>query len=113
MQNPTFASAGGACQATFAIYQSVAGTVSLLSSFPHACRNVMEMRMAARGDVLLVWPDQETPVEFAIDRMPQRLSTGQPGIGVRGAPAGNAITEIRSPARPGPRPPAPTARKFT
>jgi RHS repeat-associated protein len=93
MQNPTFTS--GVCHANFAVFQSAAGTVSLLASFPHPCRNGMEMRMAVRSDVLLVWPDQEMPLEFAVDRMPQRLVAGQAGVGLRATPAGNAIAEVR------------------
>jgi hypothetical protein len=89
MQNPTFAS-GGLCMANFMVFQSVAGSVTLLASFQHACRNGMQMRFAVHGTTALVWPDQAAPVEFTI--APGR---GQPGIGSRGTPAGNSVSLVQ------------------
>jgi hypothetical protein len=90
MQNPTFDSEGH-CSATFALLENIGGVVTLLSSFPHACRNGMEMRFAIRGSVALVWPDQADPMEFATSAP----AVGQPGIGARGTPSGNAISAVR------------------
>ena len=89
MQNPTFAS-GGPCMANFMVFQSVAGSVTLLASFQHACRNGMQMRFAVHGTTALVWPDQAAPVEFTIT--PGR---GQPGIGSHGTPAGNSVSLVQ------------------
>ena len=89
MQNPTFDSAGH-CSATFLVLQSVGGTVSLLSSFQHACRNGMTMRFAVRGATALVWPDQPNPIEFSVN-----AGAGSPGIGAYNAPSGNAITNVQ------------------
>jgi len=57
MQNPTF-DAKGACTATFLLLQGQAGKTNLMASFPHSCRNGMEMRLAVHGAVALVWSDQ-------------------------------------------------------
>ena len=85
MQNPQF-DAKGNCGATFVLLQSVGGVTSVLASFPHACRDGMEMRMAVHGGTALVWPDQAAPMEFAI----AATGAGQPGIGAYATPAGNA-----------------------
>ena len=90
MQNPQFDSEGG-CAANFVLLQSARGVVSLLSSFAGACRDGMVLRMAVHGNVLLVWPDQETPMEF-VGVTP---GAGQPGIGAHGAPSGNAISQVQ------------------
>ena len=89
MQNPTFTN--GQCGATFVVLQSTAAGVAALSSFPHSCRNGMTIRMAVHGSVLLFWPDQDVPMEFAID---PGAAAGQPGIGAHGTPAGNAISQV-------------------
>jgi hypothetical protein len=89
MQNPTFDS-GGLCAANFLVFQSVAGSVTLLSSFQHACRNGMLMRFAVHGNIALAWPDQATPVEFTITP-----GHGQPGIGSHGTPARNSVSLVQ------------------
>jgi len=89
MQNPRFDAAHN-CMAAFLVFQSLNGTVSLISAFQHACRNGMVMRLAVRGNTALVWPDDPTPVEFSVT-----AGAGQPGIGAYSMPAGNAITEIQ------------------
>lgn len=89
MQNPTF-DANGLCMANFLILKSIAGSVTLLSSFQHACRNGMQMRFAIHGNTALAWPDQAAPVEFAVTP-----GVGQPGIGSYGAPPGNAISQVQ------------------
>lgn len=89
MQNPAFDSTGH-CSAAFLVFQSAGGTVSLLSSFQHACRNGMEMRFAVRGTTALVWPDQPNPIEFSVS-----AGAGSPGIGAYGAPSGNAISSVQ------------------
>ncbi len=89
MQNPTF-DGQGHCMANFLVFKSIAGSVSLLSSFQHACRNGMQMRFAMHGNTALAWPDQAVPVEFAVTP-----GLGQPGIGSYGAPSGNAISLVQ------------------
>ena len=63
MQNPQFDADGG-CTANFLVLQRTGGVVSLLSSFAGACRDGMVLRMAVHGNALLVWPDQDMPMEF-------------------------------------------------
>jgi hypothetical protein len=89
MQNPTF-DALGHCTANFLIFQSIANSVRLLSSFQHACRNGMQMRFVVHGNTALAFPDQAVPAEFTITP-----GVGQPGIGSYGAPAGNAISLVQ------------------
>jgi hypothetical protein len=90
MQNPTFDAAGN-CTANFLVLQSAAsGTVSLLASFQHSCRNGMTMRFAVHGTKALAWPDQAQPVEFPVTAAP-----GAPGIGAYGTPSGNAISLVQ------------------
>jgi hypothetical protein len=50
----------------------------------------MEMRMAVHSGVVLLWPDQATPMEMRV----AGSGVGQPGIGAYGMPAGNAIAEV-------------------
>lgn len=90
MQNPQFDNAGR-CLANFLLFESRGGSVSLLGAFQHACRNGMELRLAVHGGVALVWPDQATPMEFAVTAG----GTGQPGIGAYGTPNGNAISLVQ------------------
>jgi len=91
MQNPIFT--GTQCSADFAILQSQAGSVSLLGSFAHSCRNGMAIRMAVHSGVLLVWPDQGTPLEFLLNA--PASGAGQPGVGAHATPAGNAISQVQ------------------
>ncbi|HEV3145225.1 MAG TPA: hypothetical protein VGZ47_15145, partial [Gemmataceae bacterium] len=65
MQNPTFDLAGH-CAANFVLLQSSAGVASLLATFQHSCRDGMQLRLAVHGSTALVWPDQSTPMEFAL-----------------------------------------------
>jgi RHS repeat-associated protein len=90
MQNPQFDPDGG-CAANFLVLQRTGGVVSLLSSFAGTCRDGMVLRMAVHGNVLLVWPDQDAPMEF-VGVTP---GAGQPGIGAYGAPSGNAIAQVQ------------------
>jgi len=90
MQDPQFDTDGG-CTASFLVLQRTGGVVSLLSSFVSACRDGMVLRMAVHGNTVLVWPDQDTPMEF-VGVTP---GAGQPGIGAYGAPSGNAIAQVQ------------------
>jgi hypothetical protein len=90
MQNPRIDSQGH-CVATFLVLQSVAGVTTLLSSFPHSCRDGMVIRMAVHGGVALLWPDEAAPLEFAV----AASGTGSPGIGAYGTPTGNSISEVQ------------------
>jgi hypothetical protein len=91
MQNPVFDSAGKACSANFVLLQSTAGRVSVVSAFPHACRDGMRMRMAVHDGTVLLWPDQSDAMEFPIEFK----GSGQPGVGAYGVPAGNAISLVQ------------------
>lgn len=94
MQNP--AVSGAQCAANFVVLQSLAGSTSLLASFPHSCRNGMTMRMAVRDGILLLWPDQETPLEFALGGAGRSVTgAAQPGVGARATPPGNAIAAVQ------------------
>jgi hypothetical protein len=90
MQNPQIDSQGH-CVATFLVLQSVAGVTTLLSSFPHSCRDGMVMRMAVHGGVALLWPDETAPLELAV----AASGAGSPGIGAYGTPTGNSISEVQ------------------
>jgi len=90
MQNPQFDEAGN-CRANFVLLRSVKGSVSLVASFPHSCRDGMVLRMAVHGDNVLLWPDQDVPLEFVSPALP----AGQPGVGSYGVPAGNGIAQVQ------------------
>lgn len=90
MQNPQF-DANGYCAANFLVFQRVGGQTTLLTAFPHACRDGMTLRMAVHGGVILLWPDQGTPVELTVTG----VAAGQPGIGAYATPAGNAISQVQ------------------
>jgi len=81
--------------------QSVAGMVYVVSSFQYSCRNGMVMRLAVNGNAALVWVDQPIPIEFPISP-----TTGQPGIGSYGTPAGNAFSLVQLGAISRPKPAA-------
>ena len=102
MQNPKFDSTGK-CTANFALMRSVNGSLSLVTSFPHPCRNGMTLRMAVHGNIVLLWLDEDSPVEFAIPAS----GVGQPGIGSYGVRPGMGFPRYnwahwraRSPPRP-------------
>jgi hypothetical protein len=90
MENPQF-DRNGQCTANFALLRSVNGSVSVVTSFPHACRDGMVLRMAIHGNVVLLWPDQDAPLEFFTSALP----SGQPGIGSYGVPSGNGISLVQ------------------
>ena len=90
MRNPAFDSAGH-CIASFLLLQAAGGVTSLLASFQHSCHDGMPMRLAVHGSVALVWPDQDSGMEFPI----AGLTAGQPGVGAHGMPPGNAISQVQ------------------
>lgn len=91
MQNPTFNTAHTSCSANFVLFQGVAGTISVISTFQHSCRSGMVMRLVVHGTVAAVYPDQAEPMEFTI----APNSSGQPAIGAYGMPAGNSISLVQ------------------
>lgn len=91
MQNPTFDKAHTSCSADFLVFQGGGGMISLISTFQHSCRSGMVMRMVVHGTTAAVYADQAEPMEFTI----APNSSGQPAVGARGLPAGNAISLVQ------------------
>jgi len=91
VQNPTFSQGGAACTATLLIGKSVAGSVTTLWGSTIACHSVMAVRTVVNtaNNYILVYVDNRA-LGFAAD---SAIQTGQPGIGVIAAPAGNVIAE--------------------
>ena len=90
MQNPTF-DQSGACSANFVVSERVGGTVTLLYSFLHSCRNNMVMRLMVRPGQLTVWADQ--PLGFTVWN--SDISSGKPGIGAHLTPNGDTIASVQ------------------
>jgi hypothetical protein len=91
LQNPTFS--GSTCSATLAGYKIISGSVTAISSATVPCSNGMTIRavytnksnqIAVFVNNLMYWWDVDSSI-----------SSGQPGIGVRGAPSGNSISEVQ------------------
>jgi YD repeat-containing protein len=91
VQNPTFS--GSACTATLAMYKIVSAVVTSLGSTGIPCQNGMTIRAiyTARGNQIMLYVNN-VPVFGTVD---SSITSGQPGIGVRGAPAGNSIAEVQ------------------
>jgi hypothetical protein len=91
VESPTFS--GSACTATLAVYKMINGAVTSLGSTTIACQNGMTVRAiytALGGQIMLYVNNQ--PVFGTVDTS---IASGQPGIGVVGAPAGNSISEVK------------------
>jgi hypothetical protein len=92
MQNPTFDQSHTTCVANFVVYKRVGGSTSVLTSYQHACRDGMVLRLMVRPGYIMAYPDQSyigsTPIGTDI-------ITGQPGIGAYATAAGNAIRTVQ------------------
>ena len=97
LQNPTFS--GGACTATLAFSKTVSGVTTTLSSGSIWCSSLVQWRIAIRGTTILVhqrattasqMPANSTwtPVLWTGD---SSITSGKPGLAVRGAPSNNYI----------------------
>ncbi|HUS08289.1 MAG TPA: RHS repeat-associated core domain-containing protein [Bryobacteraceae bacterium] len=86
IQNPTFAN--NTCSATLALYQRLSGAVTLIASTTVPCRSGMVVRTVytTSGQIAIYIDDQ-----FFYWGTNTAIASGQPGVGVRGAPAGNSI----------------------
>jgi hypothetical protein len=90
IHNPTIS--GPVCNASAFMYQRVNNSLALMAAVPVACRNGMVVRVMIRQDGLLhAYIDDR----FIMFGPVSGLAAGQPGTGVRGAPAGNAIQPVQ------------------
>ncbi len=88
LQNPTFN--GSSCTATLAVYKVINAAVTLLAASTVPCRNGMVIRAVYGSyNYLPVYVDN---FQYAL-LYDQGIMSGQPGVGVRGAPAGNGIQQ--------------------
>lgn len=91
VQNPTFS--GSACTATLAGYKIVSAAVTSLGSTTIPCHNGVAVRAiyTAISNLIAVYVDNI--LYFMIQD--STITSGQPGVGVRGAPAGNSIAQVK------------------
>jgi RHS repeat-associated protein len=88
LQNPTFS--GTACSAQLAVYHGTAGpSVTLLSTMTVPCHTGMILRAVRKSSTIFVYLDNLLYVSLT-----EPNASGQPGVGVRSAPAGNAIARV-------------------
>jgi RHS repeat-associated protein len=90
VQNPTFSGSG--CTATLAGYSIISGVVTLLSSTGIVCNTGMTVRSVITPNNQIVVYINNSEVLFVRNTA---ISSGQPGIGVRGAPSGNSISQVQ------------------
>jgi len=91
VQNPTFS--GASCSATLGVYKLISNAVTSLASTTIPCNNGMTIRaiytaiggqiVAYVNNIAYFWTEDSS------------IASGQPGIGVRGAPTGNSIAEVQ------------------
>jgi hypothetical protein len=89
LQNPTFTEKG--CSATLAISKRSSETVTDLHSETVACHDGMVLRAVSAADGRIgVWLDHSklTTVDDS------EVASGQPGVGVRSAPASNSVSAV-------------------
>ncbi|MGA2882186.1 MAG: hypothetical protein ABSG13_24810 [Bryobacteraceae bacterium] len=91
VQNPTFS--GSACSATLAGYKIVNGSVTALASEGIPCSNGMTIRIVytAVDNYIAIYLYNMLYYEV----QDASITSGQPGVGVRNAPAGNSIAEVQ------------------
>jgi len=92
MENPVF-DGNGNCAANFVLYQRLSGstTITALTSFAHACRNGMMLRLIVRPQFTMMYVDSWLPTVYG----DAGIATGQPGIGATATPTGNAISLVK------------------
>jgi len=89
LENPVFGEKG--CSATLSISKRSSESVTTLHSESVACHDGMVLRAVAGADGRIgVWLDHWT-LTIVDDA---EVSGGQPGVGVRGAPAANSVTAV-------------------
>jgi hypothetical protein len=89
LQNPTFTDQG--CSATLAISKRTSETVTDLHSEKVACHDGMVLRAVSAADGRIgVWLDH-SKLTMLDD---SEVASGQPGVGVRGAPAANSLSAV-------------------
>jgi RHS repeat-associated protein len=89
VQNVTFS--GGACSATLAFYKRVNGVITLLTSGGMSCHNGMTLRIIYTLNSNIFAYYDNTPLMWISDGA---IASGQPGVGVRGAPSTNGIARV-------------------
>ena len=91
VQNPTFS--GSACSALLEGYQIVNGSETPISSAAIPCNNGMTVRAiyTAVNNLIAVYVNNVfySEIQNAV------ITSGKPGVGVRGAPAGNSIAQVQ------------------
>src|SRR5215813_4558176 len=90
LANPTVTST--ACTSTLNIWKSIAGSLTLLVQTTVKCHNGMVFRAVGRNAAMAALIDNAFFWAWTPDTS---IASGQAGIGVRGAPAGNAISLAR------------------
>ena len=91
MQNPIFNH--GNCSAVHMVYERVNRSITALASWVAACSNGMVMRMMIRPGMMSVWESSSAISSYAY--WDSDITTGEVGIGARGTPAGNSITQVQ------------------
>jgi hypothetical protein len=91
LQNPTFN--GSACTATLAGSTIINGSVSTLGGTTVPCNNGMTLRViyTAQNNQIAVYVNNT----YYLGATVSSINSGQPGIGVRGAPSGNSIAQVQ------------------
>ena len=82
----------GSCSATLAIYRRQSNVVTLLASYAVGCYDEMNLTTLVRPDGLIVVRFDSVYVTEVVDT---GIASGQPGVGVIGAPSSNTIKRVR------------------
>ena len=91
VQNPTFS--GSACTATLAMYKIVSAVVTTIGTTTIPCWNGMTIRAVytAQANQIILYVNNVG----LFGTSDSSIASGKPGIGVRGAPAGNSIAQVK------------------
>jgi hypothetical protein len=91
LANPTVTAT--ACTSTLNIWKSINGSLTLLAQTTVRCRNGMVLRaVASSGGQLSGALIDNSLWTWSRDA---EITSGQPGVGVRGAPGGNTVSMVR------------------
>jgi hypothetical protein len=90
LANPTVTSTG--CSSTLNIWKSISGSLTLLLQTTVPCHNGMVFRAMGRTGAMAALVDNGFFWAWSPD---SSIASGQAGVGVRGAPAGNSISLVR------------------
>jgi hypothetical protein len=77
----------------YVVYQRVNRSITALASWVAACSNGMVMRMMIRPGMMSVWESSSAISSYSY--WDSDITTGELGIGARGTPAGNSITQVQ------------------